>query len=343
MSGQLKHKLKIKGSVLIVVLIFCLLLGSIAKTMMDTSLLQFKMVQNFQESMRLINNIEEKLRQTESKLENSVDLSLPSVTFIQFVPDTLALHESQGVNFYRLFAQQKGQTGEAIQLTTTFCTRRVIEENVPIKTSRLKEFTISGELSSEILVTDLARNERGDFIFLGTKSGDIIKIDMRDNDSNAWRLDTYQGLVKGKIVGTMLAGRHPQAKGMLLYALVEKNRETILQVFEVCSHEIKPYYALETYGSLGQPLLWQGFLLTSIDDNQIAIFDAFTGKLRQIISLETTAYYDIPQAMYLPPQVKIKQPLDKNPMVIIRTPYATKACEAPLLASRLGRKTWLRL
>lgn len=389
----LKHQ---QGAVLMIVLIFCLLVAGIANIMMETSILQLKMIQNYKENSRLMSEVEGKLEKMESRLEQEVEPTSIDVSFIQFVPDTLVYQEPQGVNYYRLFAQQNNPLGDVLQLTTTFCTRKIVKQNqiskdeaaisnlthiinpnriwhfLPItiangeivwiviytpfsnKGTRLaiinlmqnkviKEFTIEGKLTSQVLVTDIFTRGRADYIYFGTNLGDIVKINISETDSILWSLASYKDLIKGYMVGSLIAGRHPEGKGCLLYALVENEGRTFLQVLETNANELRQYYQLEQFSAIGQPLLWHGFLLTSIADNQLAVFDAFAGKLIQLIPLITTKYFDVAQEMYLPPQVIIKQPVDKNPIVMVRSSFAAKQCEAPLLAARLGRKTWQRL
>ncbi|MGD9591309.1 MAG: hypothetical protein AB7V32_02180 [Candidatus Berkiella sp.] len=381
------------GAVLMMVLIFCLIATIITQSAFEIGLLQIKMANNFKEH----NDIKLKAQVSLDALENEIDnWPLPkfhNIKWLQFVPDTLAYSQTQGVHYYQITSAHKTPYGDNLKLISTFCARSmddkqelllndqklkyinnkycsqdiidlgVLETNsesdllvvaydVPNKKrssiafvrfpqeETIKIIELHDKISSKLLFVDSTSTNKADFIFFGTHTGALFSIDMRSPLSTKWPLVSFKDLFEGKLIGNLLVSHHLDGMGLLLYCLVENQKhETSVHTFLKTQNEVKLQYTLAQQ-KIGQPLIWHGFLLAPINDVTLGVYDAFTGETLKLIELTEVTSHSIPQKELMFPQVVISHPLDKAPQVIVQTTKATKICEAPILTSRLGRKTW---
>lgn len=94
-------------------------------TAMESSILQIKMLNNFQSMKKIQQETEVELLQLEENLENYFYQNAPEhTTFMQFVPDTLLFGETQGSNYYRVMVENKHESGADYSITTTYGVRR---------------------------------------------------------------------------------------------------------------------------------------------------------------------------------------------------------------------------
>lgn len=383
---------KSKGAILIIVLVFCLITAVIAQGAMEVGYLQLKMAINFKNHIDVKTQAENEIINIENQFSKAALVKTPQATFLQFVPDTLAFGESQGINFYRIAVNKQDESGAFVQLMSTFCVRNQQIEEIGVmdddkldyinnlnadsivdvkviqthsshnlllvafskndnKTTQLafvrfpqaeivRTFTIEGKLSSKLFIADTQSKGKADCIYVGTQKSELVTISMDSPFVDEWEMTVHKDLVEGEIIGTPILGRHPQGKGCLLYCLVEKNKQRSIQVLTQNKKNIHHFYTLENSLSFGQPLLWQGYVIAVIHNNLVGIYDAFSGEQQQIIPLLPFKENSVPMQDCAPPVVVFNQPLDKNPQVFISTRHSQKYCEAPILASRLGRKTW---
>ncbi len=391
MSGQLRQMPSPKfsqGGILIMVLIFCMITAIIAHSAIEMGILQLKMVSNFKTHQELVHEAQDELHKLEARLSTIDNFVSKEISFLQFVPDSLAFGEMKGVNYYSVSIHKELHDAQ-VQLKSTFCVRKIIEkagDELPQEmkqylASQLKDklivdskaiqthatgnillvayssienhntqiafirfpseevlhvFSIDGKLTSKLLVVDTKANHRADLIFIGNESGDLLKIDISAPFVDDWHITRFNQVVEGAMIGTPLVGLHPQGKGLLLYCLVaQPNHQNTIAVLEQNAQGIKTFYTL-TQAYYSQPLLWQGYLLAPIDHAQLAVVDAFSGKILQRYALQES-----PENIPLTPiSVISKQPIDNKPTVLVSTKDAALFSAAPLLSKRLGRKTW---
>lgn len=92
-----------QGHALVLVLIFSVLLSLLAISALESTSLQFKMSQNFEENLQQAKKEGIKLREVEASLETAFQSILPKgVAHRQFIPDTLHFHEENGIDFYNV-------------------------------------------------------------------------------------------------------------------------------------------------------------------------------------------------------------------------------------------------
>jgi len=89
------------GSVLVIVMLFCILISSVVVGLFQKSILLQKMHQNhLSETLNRL-QLEDRVVQTEDILfQDFSALKNNAVRHIQFVPDTLAFGENHGLNYY---------------------------------------------------------------------------------------------------------------------------------------------------------------------------------------------------------------------------------------------------
>ena len=91
------------GNAFIIVLIFSVVIMVLVNSMLESSILQWKMSNNFKEGIDIRQKSEKQLEQYEQLLENTFLKTFPTaIRFLQFVPDTLHYNENRGVNYYHI-------------------------------------------------------------------------------------------------------------------------------------------------------------------------------------------------------------------------------------------------
>ncbi len=387
MDIRMVTKEKSRGGVLIVVLVFCLLVGLIVKSSLETSALQFKIIHNYKTHQQNKNEADKALSKLERQLEKSTESLAENISLIQFVPDTLAFGERNGALYYNVHVKAEHE------INSTFCVRKLNEQDeitalnfetlmhlkeklnalrlieafeLKIKSGAfayvvayqardnhswiaiiekfgskvIREFKLEEELSSSLLVIDSKMQGYADYIMMGNDAGEVLMLNLDSTITENWELITHNDLFKGKIIGKPIAGMHPDAKGILLYLLIqEPTKQHALIALELRPQSNKLFFKTKPFPQLGQPLLWQGFLLTHFD-NQLLVFDAKSGEIQAEYALQNIATSSVPAQAFIQPQVLFEEPLDPNPRVVISDQYQTKQSVAPILLQRLGRKTY---
>jgi hypothetical protein len=98
-----KFDFREQGHALVLVLIFSVLLSLLAISALESSSLQSKMSQNFEENLHFAKKERVALSEMESYLETEFHTVLPKgVSPRQFIPDTLHFNEQNGIDFYEI-------------------------------------------------------------------------------------------------------------------------------------------------------------------------------------------------------------------------------------------------
>lgn len=134
-----------QGSVLILVLVFSLSITLIAGVLLDTGILQTKIISNQKQRLNTYFEIEQQVCQLENSLANHFYQELPPhLRFLQFVPDSLLFNEKQGVDFYQI------EVASWQQITSTFAVRHAtaLFDQTPVLEA-LKNNTVYQQLTQE--------------------------------------------------------------------------------------------------------------------------------------------------------------------------------------------------
>ncbi|MBS0289480.1 MAG: hypothetical protein JSS07_05540 [Proteobacteria bacterium] len=115
-----------KGVVLLMVLLFSTLMAMMAHLCIGSAILQQKMLQNFKSHYKIKKEAEITLNKIETQLGEIPGFSSSQVSWIQFVPDTLAFGEKKGTDFYRVEIEHKEAEASYIHLISTICLRKTI-------------------------------------------------------------------------------------------------------------------------------------------------------------------------------------------------------------------------
>ncbi|MFI4937444.1 MAG: hypothetical protein ACHQJ6_02915 [Candidatus Berkiellales bacterium] len=109
-----------QGNILIIVLVFCTFIATAAIALLESSILQIKMVNNFHGKLLAQHRNESDVINLEQKLETAKDPRLlPNVKFLQFVPDTLHFSEKEGVDYYCIMKKIQAQDGSQSMIKST--------------------------------------------------------------------------------------------------------------------------------------------------------------------------------------------------------------------------------
>tara|TARA_R110002110_G_scaffold383245_2_gene594616 strand:+ start:60860 stop:61234 length:375 start_codon:yes stop_codon:yes gene_type:complete len=98
-----------RGSVLIVVLVFALLISMIVTFSLESCVLQTKIARIYQYEVINFIDTEQNLHKTEiDMMDKGGSLQAPSHPKVQFIADTLIFGERQGLRFHELDVNQSG-------------------------------------------------------------------------------------------------------------------------------------------------------------------------------------------------------------------------------------------
>lgn len=120
--------MRTRGSVLIIVLIFSLLIGMLVTLSMEFGLLQTKTTRSYHFEMMELMNTDQVLREQEQRLMQEVLEDGRTAAYadskLQFVPDTLMFGERQGLTYYSVDVRGRGDEGTQVHLQSVVALRQ---------------------------------------------------------------------------------------------------------------------------------------------------------------------------------------------------------------------------
>lgn len=123
--SKLKRGIRSKGSALILVLVFAIIINMIVIFSIESSWLQQQIARNYQLLIENFIDAEASLvKQEQCVMQGSIE-SKDDAQVAQFIPDTLRFAEMQGIHFYPTTISQEGKVGAKTQLQSTVAKRRI--------------------------------------------------------------------------------------------------------------------------------------------------------------------------------------------------------------------------
>lgn len=262
-----------QGSVLFMVLVWCMIIAIMTTSLLESSILQKKMHHAFQSKIITQKETEQKLIQLEKILKKSKNIDNNHIRFIQFVPDTLHLHETQGINYYAVIVSHHNQDGAKVTLRSTVAVRNKVKSKAENKTPIVAENGCIVIAGKKIVLDKDAQvlspiTQAADAIYFGDNIGRIWKID--------WHSKVYQLHIQEPIEHPISVGRHRKGEGVLLYVLTTQGVLHALWDNQKHNNTLVSHFILNKKKYTGFKLR-QGTLEMMTQTKQIERFDAFSG------------------------------------------------------------------
>ena len=112
------------GSILLLTLIFCAACSLLMLLMLETSVLETKMLNHSQAKKLIYLKAIKSIKAVEQQLDEQLLIALPNhFSILQWVPDTLSVSETDGILYYRLTHTFDSPDGASNQFITTYAIR----------------------------------------------------------------------------------------------------------------------------------------------------------------------------------------------------------------------------
>jgi hypothetical protein len=361
------------GGALLLSLVFCALSSMIVVFMMESSLLQVSMLNHALEKRNIRQKCVSMLKEIEQQLADNFSPILSEQAVLQqWIPDTLLWDENKGVSYYRIQIDKGAPDGAKVRLVTTFAVRQLyladsdreivrltngqsgrflLEHNsltfVSSSGMTLKNFNLPLSVDfTPFVITTRNHHQTADALYMGDSQGKLWKLDLTKHTLSEWRLQTYDisalELIEG-IVGQPIVGSHPEGKGVLIYFLAQKRGGTdrvLIALSEEEGRDLYVHFVIDDNKRFNQPLLVQDALLIINDDNDLMLYDAWTGEMIEQVSCTVTGSSVTEQSSYGAPKMVNRKPIEHKRLILVQTTSGLKQCEMEVDYKDLGRRSW---
>ncbi|MCS5711845.1 hypothetical protein [Candidatus Berkiella aquae] len=303
------------GSVLLITLIFCMASTVFMLLLFETTILDIKMLNYYVQKKQLHLNYLFHLQSIEKQLAEGMNpAQLKGVTHLQWIPDSLSCHETEGIHYYRITHEQTQPDGASNQFTSIYAIRR------------------------SLLVNDIHPNQRY-----------CARQYQVDENGCLWKIEQGQKTIIplssmlpiAKVLGKVIVGRSSKEGSVLLYVWAQKKYHmghVIIILVEEEGQELLIHQIIDTNGILYQPLLRNQILAVN-NDECLMLFAAESGEfLRQAALVFTGEKIENP--VVLSPTMLVRKPKEEKRLFRVPTSKGWAKGEIDIDSTILGRRTW---
>lgn len=292
---------KQSGSILLITLIFCVASSFCLLLLLETSILETIMSRHSYQKKQLFHDYLSSLQRLEHRLENYAQCEFPKgLTFLQWVPDSLNCHESEGIRFYQIDHKSMSPDGASSHFRSTVAVRGSLPkgEAHPNQAYCSKDFQSLLIPLSEILPISALIGE----VIIGAPSEE-----------------------EGALLYVLAQKKYQPGRVLIIVKALDENKLELEKV-------------IDTGTELYPPILRNHKLLIN-DNDWLMLFDALTGKLLQKEKLLSSSH-SAPITENTIPIMQVRKPREAKRLVLCPTSRGWAQAEVHVDYHDLGRRTW---